>query len=489
MKLKKKAIVIGSGVGGLAAGIRLARRGYDVTVYEANNYAGGKATKIEQDGFFWGFGPSLFTFPELLDELFTLCGRNPADYYKYHRIDPICNYFFADGTRLSAYADKEKFATEIEQKTGEPGKHVLDHLKAVGEAYELTKDTFLASSLHKVRTYLHRTALMSVFHLGKIGVFKNMNKSLEARFRDPRVRQLFNRYATYNGSNPYKASATQNMIAHPEYNQGGYFLDGGMPDLSRSLHALAVEMGVKFEFNTLVEGIEVSGGKATGVVVKGQLQAADVVVSNMDVVYTYKRLMANQKYPTSSIDHEKSTSAMIFYWGINRTFPELDLHNIFFTGNYPAEFEYLTEKKLIYHDPTVYIFCSSKYQPKHAPAGCENWFTLINVPHDAGQDWELLIKEARANIIKKLSNELGVDIEPHIISEHVNYPKTIEAKTLSYLGALYGNSSNGTFATFLRHPNFSRSIPNLYFCGGSVHPGGGVPLCLISAKIVDELVG
>lgn len=473
----------------MATAIRLANKGYKVTVFEANNYAGGKATKIEKDGYFWGFGPSLFTFPELLDELFKECGRNPADYYQYTRIDPICNYFYPDGTRLSAWADKNKFAEEIEAKTGEPSVNVLKHLKRIAEVFDLTKDIFLFHSVHKFKTYLNFKAVKALFKLPTIGINSNMDADNRRTFRDKRVVQLFNRYATYNGSDPYLAPSTLNVIASPEYNQGGYFLTGGMPDLSRSMHQLATELGVDFQFNSLVEKIEVKNGEAKGMYVKGNFYAADVVVSNMDVMFTYKKLMPEQEQPHKILEHPRSTSALIFYWGINRQFEELDLHNILFSDDYPTEFDYLTNKKSIYKDPTVYIFISSKYQPKHAPAGGENWFTLINVPHDAGQDWDKLITEARANIINKISKALGVDVEQHIVSETINYPKTIEDKTLSYLGSLYGSSSNDKYSAFLRHPNFSRKVKNLYFTGGSVHPGGGVPLCLLSARIIDELTG
>ena len=484
----KTVIVIGSGVGGLATAVRLARRGYKVKVFEANTSYGGKATKIEKDGFFWGFGPSLFTLPELLDELFILCGRKPDEYYKYHKLDPICNYFFADGARLSAYADRDKFAAEIEAKTGEPADHVLSHLDKINRVYHLTKDIFLFKSVHKVGTYLNLKPLQALFRIKDIGINANMNKVNQQTFNDPRVVQLFNRYATYNGSDPYIAPSTLNVIAHPEYNQGGYFLDGGMPDLSRSLYQLATELGAEFVFGTRVEKIEVKNKTAVGVLAKGKVHSADIVVCNMDVVYAYNKLMPEQKAPRHILDQPKSTSAIIFYWGIKKTFPELDLHNIFFSGDYPQEFHYLTEKKLIYHDPTVYVFISKKYQDRHAPEGQENWFTLINVPHDAGQNWDELVAEARRNIITKLNKCLGVDIEPLIVCETINYPKSIESQTLSYLGSLYGNASNNRYSAFLRHPNFTSKIKNLYFCGGSVHPGGGVPLCLLSAKIIDELI-
>ena len=140
-------------------------------------------------------------------------------------------------------------------------------------------------------------------------------------------------------------------------------------------------------------------------------------------------------------------------------------------------------------DSTVYVYISSKKQKGHAPEGCENWFTLINVPHDSGQDWDEIVAKSRRNIVEKLNKELGIDIEPLIQCETVNDPRTIQNKTQSHLGALYGNSSNDIFSAFLRHPNFSPRIKGLYFAGGSVHPGGGVPLCLLSAKIIDELFG
>ncbi len=484
----KQVVVIGSGVGGLASAIRMARKGYQVTVFEAGPSYGGKATSIEKDGFFWGFGPSLLTLPQLIDDLFELCGRNPRDYYRYHRIDPICNYFFADGTRLNAYAEPEKFAAEVAAKTHEPAIHVLRHLAQIKKVYQLTKNIFLFNSVHKLRTYLTLQSVKALFNLPAIGISKIMNTANSARFSDPRVVQLFNRYATYNGSNPYIAPSTLNVIAYPEYHEGGYFLEGGMPDLSRSLYKLAIELGVVFKFNIRVQQITVHNKKATGVVSNGEFYSADVVISNMDIVFTYQQLMPEQKQPERILTQPKSTSAIIFYWGVKKEFPELDLHNIFFSGDYREEFNYLTNKKSICNDPTVYVFVSKKYQPAHAPQGCENWFTLINVPCNSGQDWEQLISTARANIILKLSKHLGTDIGPLIVSETVNWPESIEMKTLSHQGALYGSASNSRFAAFLRHPNFSRHIDNLYFCGGSVHPGGGVPLCLLSAKIIDGLV-
>ncbi|MBS1685067.1 MAG: phytoene desaturase [Bacteroidetes bacterium] len=482
------AVVIGSGIGGLAAAIRLSRRGYRVTVYEQHSTIGGKVHRIEQDGYSWGFGASLFTMPELLDELFILCGKDPAQYYHYTRIDPVCRYFYADGTRLDAWAETDRFAAEVQQQTGEPAVKVKQYLERIAKLYDVTKDIFLFRSLHRWRTYADRNALRSLLHLPQIGIGGKMHKANEEAFSDSRIVQLFDRYATYNGSDPYLAPATLNVISHLEYNKGAYFLEDGMPMLTRSLYQLALDMGVEFVTSCTVTGIHVEDGNTTGIKTGGAFVPADIVVSNMDVVYTYRRLMPEQQAPARYLDQPRSSSAIIFYWGMDRIFPELDLHNIFFSSDYAEEFRMLSTEQDISDDPTIYIYISSKKQPTHAPQGGENWFVLINAPHDSGQDWDAVAARVRANVIARLSRELGVDIASCIATETVNHPGTIDSKTGSYLGALYGSSSNNVLAAFLRHPNFSRSIEGLYFCGGSVHPGGGVPLCLLSAHIIDDLL-
>ena len=178
---------------------------------------------------------------------------------------------------------------------------------------------------------------------------------------------------------------------------------------------------------------------------------------------------------------------MIFYWGLKKEFPMLDLHNILFTTNYAEEFRHLFELKTLFQDPTIYINISSKMEKHHAPNGGENWFVMVNAPADNGQDWDAIRMQTKHQILKKIKRILGEDISQESVTELVLDPKCIEANTLSHMGSLYGTSSNSIFAAFLRHPNFSTQIKGLFFTGGSVHPGGGIPLCLKSAKIVAEL--
>ncbi|MDB5288470.1 MAG: phytoene dehydrogenase [Mucilaginibacter sp.] len=487
---QQKALIIGAGIAGIATAIRLALKGYAVEVFEANNYPGGKLSEIELKGYRFDAGPSLLTMPHYIDELFTLVGKNPADYFKYQQLDVVCKYFYADGTKLTAYADTKKFAQEIATQTGEPAASVVNYLANSRDIYTITNHVFLERSLHRLKTYMRWDTIRSIFRFRQIDPFRTMHSANSKSFNDKRIVQFFDRYATYNGSNPYQAPATLNVIPHLEHHFGAYFPEGGMYAITQSLVKLAEELGVKFRYNSKVDEIAIEGIWTKGIKIKDELIEADIVISNMDIWFTYKRLLAKypKLHPQKILNQERSSSALIFYWGVEKSFPQLHLHNIFFSANYKAEFDHIWKQQDIYHDPTVYINISSKYKQDDAPAGGENWFVMINVPANNGQDWDKLIVAARKNIQQKLSGILGEDITPLIACESILDPRSIETKTSSYKGSIYGTSSNNQFAAFLRHANRSSKVDGLYFCGGSVHPGGGIPLCLLSAKITSDLI-
>ncbi len=215
---------------------------------------------------------------------------------------------------------------------------------------------------------------------------------------------------------------------------------------------------------------------------------ADVVVSNADVYFTYKNLLQDEVKSKRILKQERSSSALIFYWGMRKSFPQLGLHNIFFSNNYKTEFKHLFRAKNFAADLTVYINVTAKMEATQAPPGCENWFVMINAPSMAGQDWPAMQQQVRRQVIEKLNRMLQTDIKSLIQTETILTPPQIEEVTASYAGSLYGTSSNSRLAAFWRHPNFSRQIKGLYFAGGSVHPGGGIPLCLRSAKMVSQMV-
>jgi len=315
-----------------------------------------------------------------------------------------------------------------------------------------------------------------------------MDRIHRKQFQTDKMVQLFNRYATFNGSSPYQAPGTLCMIPHLEFGVGTFLPKRGMVDITNSLVALAQRQGVVFRFGERVTAIRYASNRALGLTLEsGEETQSDVVVSNMDVTPTYRRLLPALKAPEKTLRQERSSSAFIFYWGVRKRFPELNLHNILFSEDYPGEFKALFETKELFPDPTVYINITSKDIPGEAPEDGENWFVMVNAPADYGQDWSALRAQVRASVLAKVERVLGVDVAPFIEVEDFLDPPRIQSRTSSDRGALYGSSSNSTMAAFLRHPNRG-PLKNLYVCGGSAHPGGGIPLCLLSGKIVGEAV-
>ncbi len=484
----KKVAVIGAGISGIAAAIRMRNKGYQVTVFEANPFPGGKLSSETNKGYRFDMGPSVFTMPHYVDELFELSGKNPRDHFNYIHLDPVYKYFFEDGTALDAYHGKEKFAEQLAAKTKDKKEDIARHLEKTGTVYGLTEEVFLHNSLHQLKNFFTWPVLKGILNFGKIGAFDTMHDANQKAFKDSRLVRIFNRYATYNGSSPYLSPATLNVIAHVEIVKGAFYPVGGMYRITESLVKLAKEIGVKFNFSTPVLEILIENKKIVGIRTDKESDLFDIVISNMDVYNSYKKLLPEVTRPSKTLDQPKSSSGIIFYWGIKKEFEQLGLHNILFAENYEEEFDTIFSKRTIYHDPTIYLNITSKHTSTDAPPGCENWFSFINVPNNSGQDWDQFISEARENMIRKINRVLKTDIRPLIESEMVFDPRVIEKRTSSAFGAIYGNSSNNKFAAFLRHANFSKDIKGLYFCGGSVHPGPSIPLCLLSAKITTGLI-
>ncbi len=483
-----RAIVIGSGIGGLAVAIRLAVKGYIVTVYEKNNYPGGKLSLIEKNGFRFDSGPSLFTQPQFIEELFSIAGEPVETYFSYHSLDEACRYFFENGKIIHAYTNRKAFAEEMEAKVGEDPGAIETYLNHSARLYHSVGDIFLNHSLHKRSAWWSKKLLPAFFQIRYGNLFRNLDQFNRSSFKTAEAIQIFNRFATYNGSNPYRAPGMLSLIPHMEHNSGTYYPEGGMISIISALYRLALKKGVQFHFNSPVEQIVHHSGKADAVIVNGQKMPAHVVVSNADVYYTYDNLLKDRKQSDKMLKQERSSSALIFYWGMKKTFSLLHLHNIFFSKNYREEFRHIFQLKQLYPDPTIYVNITSKMEKNNAPAGKENWFVMLNAPVNEGQDWKMIELHARQTILQKLEFMLQTEIASCIETEETLNPRQIEKNTSSFMGAIYGASSNSKWAAFLRHRNFSNRIKGLYFVGGSVHPGGGIPLCLKSAKIVGEMI-
>ena len=484
--MTKTVGIIGAGIGGLALAIRLANEGFKVTIFEKNSYPGGKLSELNTNGFRFDKGPSLFTMPSLIDELTNLQGS--AHTFEYLKLDVITNYFYSDGTQLKASANLENFADEVHLKLKEKKETVLKHIKRNAFYFKTTEDLFLKQSLHQLKNFINFKTLKGILFSPFLGLFSTMHEKNSQTFSNPKTVQLFNRFATYNGSNPYKAPALMNMISHLEFNLGAYLPKKGMHQITTHLVKLAEEANVEIKYDATVETIEVeSNNSISAIKSSGVSYPFDIVASDVDLHVLYKYLLPKSFTPKKLIQQEKSSSAYVFYWGINKEFAALGLHNILFSDDYKKEFDHLFSKQFPTNDPTIYINITSKYCKDDAPEGCENWFVMVNVPHNKNESINYAA-DIRKNVVEKINSMLKTDIEKHIISESTLSPIDIEKQTSSYGGSLYGNSSNNKFAAFLRHANFSSSIKNLFLVGGSVHPGGGIPLCLFSAKIASQLI-
>lgn len=483
-----KAIIIGSGVAGMAISIRLALKGYDVNVFEKNDYPGGKLSAFEKDGFHFDAGPSLFTQPQNIEELFALANEPLQNYFSFQPVDIACKYFYENGKQVNAHTNSLHFAQEMKEQLNEDPQTVINYLKQSEKLYESTGELFLDHSLHQKKTWIHKRVGKALSTIKFRYLFQSLNKYNSSQFASEEATQLFNRFATYNGSSPYKTPAIMSLIPHLEQNQGTFYPKGGMISITNALYQLAKNKGVQFHFDSPVQRIIHHEGKVRGIVVNQENILADIVVSNSDVYFTYENLLLKPARAKKVLRQERSSSAFIFYWGIKKEFSKLELHNIFFSRDYKKEFDCIFRTKQLTDDPTIYINITSKMENAQSPAGKENWFVMVNAPAGSGQNNAGVKQLLRKNVINKLNRMLGEDVETLIQTEHAVDPMMIQEQTSSYMGSLYGSSSNSKLSAFFRHPNFTDTIKGLYFCGGSVHPGGGIPLCLKSAKIVSELV-
>lgn len=483
---QNKITIIGSGIGGIASAIRLAAKGHKVLVLEKNKVAGGKMGQIKHDGFRFDTGPSLFTLPQLVDELLNIDNSHKRHSFNYKKLENVCRYFYEDGIIINAHAEASEFAGEVATKTGEPKDNIIEYLANAKKLYNATSDIFIFNPLNRALETAKRITPSALKPLLRINPLRTMHRENLRWFKSDHVIQLFDRYATYNGSSPYLAPSVLKVISHLEHNTGAYFPEKGMYNIVEALYHKAVSLGVEFRFGTEATGLIINNNTITGIKTKKEDIKTGIVVSDVDVNTFYRYTGRELTKPRAVKKSSLSSSAIIFYWGMDRTFPELDIHNILFSKDYKGEFDAIFHKKEIFPDPTVYIFISSKVVKTDAPERCENWFVMINVPPLGDKFRKEHINTARQNVIGKIQKVLNINPEMYIRFEEVATPETIQTLTGSFKGALYGNNSNSVWSAFLRHKNHSSKYRNLFFTGGSVHPGGGIPLCLASAGIVEK---
>ena len=485
----KRVAVIGGGLGALSGAIRLAQLGFSVQLFEKNPKIGGKVNEVILHDYRFDTGASLLTMPFVIDELFDFANFKRSDYLDFVPIDPICRYFFADGSMLDASADKAKMETAIAQLSPNDVKAYTRFLKYAERIHDLTAEIFMFTPIHELRKLMRPRYFRTLFRLHQIDPFRTVHQRVSRFFSDPRLVQLFDRYATYNGSDPFQAPATLNIIPYIEYGLGGYYIKGGIYRLVEALEAVARERGVQIYTSAEVERICGVGKQVTGVQVNGETVDADYVLCGADAVVAHHELIDGHQHQRKRLNRlEPSLSGMVFLWGVKTKHARLAHHNIIFSSDYKTEFRRIFRDKQVPDDPTIYIAITSKVDATHAPADGENWFVLLNMPSLApGQVWEKEKVRMRAVVLDRLK-QLGFDIADQIAVEQIYTPEDFAELYASNRGSIYGVSSNSKTTAFKRLPNRSRLLKGLYFAGGSVHPGGGIPLVILSGKMAATLI-
>lgn len=485
-----KVSVIGAGLGGLAAAMRLASNGYEVTVFEKNGTVGGKMQEIvSPNGYRFDTGPTLITMPFVFETLFRDMGKKLSDYVTIVPLESSCRYVFPDGSRFNAYTDLARLHEEIREVFPGQSEAFERYYRYSEKIYKATKKSFIYNPL-SLTSLLKQNPLDFL----SIDPFSTVHAANARFFSDKRFVQFLDRFPTYVGSSPYLAPATLNVIPYVELAFGGHYIKGGLYRLAEAYQTVCQELGVRFEMNAEVKEILIDSGRVLGVRLQdGREFFSDAVVSNDDAVHTYQTLVnGNGRSIVSArvLDRlEASCSGFVLCLGVGRTYPELSHHNIFFSSDYEREFDEIFRKKMPPSEPTIYISISAKSDSRHAPEGKENWFVLINAPYltDA-YDWNTG-KQAYRNLVIERLKQLGfADLERHIEFERILTPLDLKTRFNTNKGSIYGVTSNKRSSAFLRPQNRSPYVKGLYLATGSAHPGGGTPMVTLSGKFAADLL-
>lgn len=484
------AIVIGAGLGGLATAARLAAAGHRVTVFESAPTVGGKLGVLERDGFSFDTGPSLLTLPDVLEQLFADTGG--AVDLSITPVDPACEYVFADGTRMVLPHDPARVPAVLDDALG----------GGAGAAWQRLHDRsrrlwdLVAEPILRNPVSLAGMARMSTrpADLRVVAPWQTLDRLGRKMLSDPRLRTWLNRYATYSGSDPRRTPAVLSVTSFVELEFGAWYVPGGMRRIVEAVAARCRELGVEIHVDAPVEAVLTSGGRACGVRVDGRRVDADVVVSNADAAVLYDRLLpagsagAVQRRARRT---PRSMAGFVLLLGLDGRRPGV-AHRVYFPDDYDAEFDAIFGRApMPVADPTVYV--NAPDDPTLRPDDdSEGWFVMVNAPaHDPGNgvDWdEPGLRERYTRHVLDVLAARGLDVRDRIRFVETVTPADLERRAAAPGGAIYGTASHGPRAALLRPGNRS-PLPGLYLVGGSAHPGGGIPLVLMSAEIVAGLIG
>jgi phytoene desaturase len=493
-----RVVVIGAGMGGMAVAARLSTKRHDVTVIEQSATYGGKLGTFERDGFVFDTGPSLVTLPAVYRDLFNKTGKEGLDdVVDLQDLEPAFGYRFPDGSTLDMPGvDSARCAGAMGDAFGGTARDDWNaFMRRASDMWQLTRRPFLEAPLTGVRDLM--PLARSVSDIRTVAPWSSLRGVAAHYLRDPRQRMIVDRYATYTGSDPRRAPAALATVPYVEQTFGAYHIGGGVRRLADRLHERTLERGIAYRFSADVVEVVAEESGVTGVrLADGEVVPADVVVANSDATPLYRDLVRDRRADDARRRLRRATpslSGFVLLLALRGRTPGLRHHNVWFPDDYDAEFDAVFGRDARpVDDPTVYV-CAPDDDLMRPDADHESWFVLVNAPrHGSGPgaiDWDApgLADSYRDRILDVMARR-GFDVRERLLWSEVRTPADLERATRAPGGAIYGTSSNGARAAFLRPANASR-VPGLFLVSGSAHPGGGLPLVGMGAEIVAELVG
>lgn len=486
---ENRAAIIGAGMGGMATAIRLAATGFEVEVFEKNDRPGGRIDRLEAEGFSFDTGPSLLFMTDTYRDLFRSAGRRLEDYLELIPLDGEYRVHFGDGDTLDIRRDLPELIGELERI--EPGvtPRFYRFLEKSCHRYRLGRSEFVERDFEGASDFFN---LHNLRMLRKTGALGNYHRSLSRYFKSEKLRQAFSLQTMYLGLSPFKAPAVYSLLPYTELAEDGlWFPRGGMYALIEAMTELADELGVRLHLNSPVEEILASGGRAHGVRANGEEVAADAVVANADLPYVYRSLLGKEAEEDFRLrgreNLEYTASAFMLYLGVEGKLDHLRHHNFFLSGDYRRNFEQIFDEGVLPDDPSFYVVVPSRTEPSMAPEGNESVFVLVPVPHlDSRVDWEGEGERFKQKIHGLLEERAGIE---NVVLERVKTPIEWQREYNLEKGAAFGIGHGILQVGYFRPPLASKSIKRLYFVGASTHPGTGVPLVTIGAKLTAERIG
>ncbi|UJF16088.1 phytoene desaturase family protein [Jeotgalibaca sp. MA1X17-3] len=492
MQDQKSVVVIGGGLGGLSAAISLAQKGFSVSLYEKNNHLGGKLNRLEQDGFGFDLGPSILTMPHIFQKLFTDSNKKMEDYVTIERLDLEWRSFFPDDTVIDLYGDLEKMEKENPSLTKKDMAEYRDFLDYAGKLYDITEKGYFAEGLDNLKQVLKHHGIWETST--GFDYFSTLHEGIAKRVHDPHFNEMLDYFIKYVGSSAYDAPAILNMMSYMQHQQGVWYVPGGMHLLAEGLVKLAEEIGVTFHLGHEVVKLNKDENKmiTSAEMDNGSIVEADYFVSNMEVIPAYTRLLEEDQKEMDALEKkfEPASSGLVIHLGVDTTYPQLAHHNFFFSNHSEKNFDQIFHKKQLPDDPTIYLVNVNKTDSDQALPGHENIKILPHIPYiqdDPFTEEDYLALQER--VYEKLEKMGLTDLRKHIVTENVWRPEDIQETYYSNRGAIYGTVSDRKKNQGFKHPKHSEKYHNLYFVGGTVNPGGGMPMVTLSGQQVGDMLG